>query len=637
MVQLWPQIGLQIGNQQPELKKKPILKDSKGLPMQSTIPVVWTNGLPVWKWLPAKTSWVGTQIWATVWAWLPSTKQIEQAKPFIQEQAITKAPVSTDVSKPKTDYTLSKIDIIEKAKREHPRLQEWLDAWAITVEDIYSKVLQEHPKIKALHDQWEIDMGEEMVDNKSIWQEVWQIATDVVGWAYDSVTWLPRFIAENLSKGVGWIAKELWADQEKVDTLVWSYISSLSDFSGEAMGANKKNVAYKGTKLLGDLAQIANPAWLGKLGIKAWWIAGKVAKEWSLVSKIAKWATQGAVDTAVMMPQTEQRMATPWELALWGVIWWAIPAVWAAYQKWKEWLGKLGQKIYAKTIKLTPSQIKKIVKPSIAWTDPERWLIDRKITGSLDNIQKELDDIASNSYKTLNEKVANVPWEFKSEAGDKILTALKKKVKGIEWLEEVTSKIDDLLAKWEKGYTLKDMFTVKRLLDKRIKLYWSSGDPIAQETVEWLRNLRENLRSNIDDIAKKAWLDDVRSLSKEIQVSTEISNALDNTINREAGNRAMSLTDILVWWSLWAGVFAWTGDPRDAIKVVWWTLLTKKVLENPAIRTKIAVQLDKLAPKIKQELASNILDKTPLSKMAQELIRKAITQASVKGLSPKQE
>lgn len=636
MVQIWPQIGL---NTWPVLSKKPILKNDKGLPVKNATPMSTTKGLQMNKGLPVKTSWVWTQIGGTIGAWLPNKKQIEQAKPFIQEQIKVETPINTAVetTKPKTDYTLSKVDIIEKAKREHPRLQEWLDIWDITEDDIFSKVLLEHPKIKVLHDQWEIDMGEETDGNESMEQDVWQIATDVVGAAYDSVTWLPRFIAENLSKWIGWIAKELWADQEKVDTLVWSYISSLSDFSGEAMGANKENVAYKGTKLLGDLAQIANPAWLGKLGIKAWWVAGKIAKEWSLISNVAKWATQAAVDTAVMIPQSEQRMAKPWELALWATIWWAIPAVWAAYQKWKEWLWKLGQKIYAKTIKLTPSQIKKITKPNIAWTDPERWLLDRKITGSLDDIQNKLDDIASTSYKTLNEKVANVPWEFKSEAGDKILNALKKKVTGIEWLEEITTKIDDLLSKWKKGYSLKDMFTVKRLLDKRIKLYWSSGDPIAQETVEWLRNLRENLRSNIDEISKNVWLDDVRSLSKDIQVSTEISNALDNTINREASNRAMSLTDLLVWWSLGAGVLAGTWDPRDAIKVVGWTLITKKVLENPAIRTKIAVQLDKLAPKIKQELTEHIIDKTPLSKMAQEMIRKAITQASVKGLSPKQE
>lgn len=215
MVQVWPQIGLQMGNQQPELKKKPILKDSKGLPMQSTLPVVWPNGLPVSKWLPAKTSWVGTQIWATVWAWLPSTKQIEQAKPFIQEQINTEAPVSTNVSKPKTDYTLSKIDIIEKAKREHPRLQEWIDAGVITVEDIYAKVLQEHPKIKALHDQWEIDMGEVMVDNK-LSTELKDASQDsairwlVAGWAWLLTLWINKllrspeefsnFIQENVSK-----------------------------------------------------------------------------------------------------------------------------------------------------------------------------------------------------------------------------------------------------------------------------------------------------------------------------------------------------------------------------------------------------------------------------------------------------
>lgn len=468
-------------------------------------------------------------------------------------------------------------------------------------------------------------------ENKSV---LW-VAENVVGWAYDSATGLPRFLATNLAKGVGWIAEKLWADEDKVQELVDSYIDSLKDFSWEAMWADTESGLYKGTKMVWDIAQIANPAWLGKAGIKAGQVAAKIGKEWSLIAKVAKWATQAAVDTAIMMPQSEQRLATGGELALWATIWGAMPLVWAAYKKWKEAVGKLWQKIYAKTIKLNPSQIKKIMKPNIAWVEPERWMLDRKISGNLSQVQSKLDDIADTSYKTLNSKVASVPWEFKSEAGDKILNALKKKVTGVEWLEEVASNIDDMLNKWQKWYSLKDIFSIKRLLDKRIKLYSSSGDPVTQETVEWLRNLREQLRKNIDDISASAGLDDIRTLSKEIQVANEISNSLENTIARESKNRAMSLTDLLVWWTLAWWVYAGTGDPRDTIKVVWGALITKKVLENPAVRTKIAIALDKLAPKAKQELTEAIINKSPISEATKNLVNKIISQLWVKTLSSK--
>lgn len=154
-----------------------------------------------------------------------------------------------------------------------------------------------------------------------------KVATNVAGGAYDSATWLPRFVAENLAKGVGWIAEKLWADEAKVQWLVDSYVESLKDFSWEAMWADTESWVYKATKMVWDIAQIANPSWLWKLGVKAGQIAGKIAKEWSLIGKVAKWATQWVVDTAVFMPQSEQRMATPWEIAIWATIGWAIPAV----------------------------------------------------------------------------------------------------------------------------------------------------------------------------------------------------------------------------------------------------------------------------------------------------------------------
>lgn len=463
-----------------------------------------------------------------------------------------------------------------------------------------------------------------------------KVATNVIGWAYDSATWLPKFVAENLAKGVGWIAEKLWADEAKVQWLVDSYVESLKDFSWEAMWADTESWVYKATKTVWDIAQIANPAWLWKVGVKAWQIAGKIAKEWSLIGKVAKWATQATVDTAIMMPQSEQRMATGKELAIGATLWWALPVIWKAYAKWKEKLWTLWEKIYAKTIKFNPSQIKKIMKPTIAWESPERWILDRKITGNLSEVQTKLDDIAEKSYKALNDKVAWVEWQFKSEAWDSILTALKKKVAWVEWLEDVATNIDDMLAKWKQWYSLKDMFSIKRLLDKRIKLYSSSGDPVAQETVEWLRNLREKLWKNIDDISAGAWLDDIRSLSKEIQVSTEISNALENTIAREAKNRAMSLTDLLVWGTLAWWVYAWTNDPRDVIKVVWGALITKKILENPSVRTKIAVALDKLAPKAKEELKSAIITNTPIKWALKNMVNKIITQSWVKALSSNQ-
>lgn len=464
-------------------------------------------------------------------------------------------------------------------------------------------------------------------------QEFMQWVKNVVGWAYDSATWLPKFLAQNLAKGTAWIAKELWADETKVEQLLNDYMQITEDLSGQWMWADKESLAYKWTKLVWDLAQIANPAWLGKLWVKAGQVAGKVAKEWSLLSNVAKWATIWAVDTAVMVPQSEQRLATPWEIAMWATLWWAMPVIWAGYKKAKEKIWEFGQQLYAKTIKLNPSQIKKIAKDNIAWVDPERWLMDRWIKWSLDDIQKQLDNIAESSYKEINTSTSNVVWRYKSESTEKILSALKKKVEWVEGLEAINTQIDDLMSKGKKWFQVKELIDVKRLLDKRIKLYSSSGDPIAQETVEWLRNLRTDLWKDIDFIAEKAKLPDLRKLSKEIQVSTEISNALDNTINREARNRAMSLTDLIAWWTVWASVYWASGDPVKTMWSIAWLLITKKVLENPALRTKIALKLDKLAPKIQSEIKEAIISKWVVSEPTKKILNDMLVQLWVKTLS----
>jgi hypothetical protein len=55
-------------------------------------------------------------------------------------------------------------------------------------------------------------------------------------------------------------------------------------------------------------------------------------------------------------------------------------------------------------------------------------------------------------------------------------------------------------------------------------------------------------------------------------------------------------------------------------------LITKKVLENPAVRTKIAIALDKLAPKAKQELTEAIINKSPISEATKNLVNKIISQ-----------
>lgn len=579
----------------------------------------------------------------------------EQQEMLKKEKDIAKAEMMQQLVKEKDPDIKKKLQVTVNMSNFADILREdakngWVDLYDMPDKEVVDKYLWAKPEeAKTMQDYLNgkissVDVAKKLgviKEEEDMRSDQLKSFTNVVAWAWASATGLPRFIATNLAKWVWRIAKELWADENKVQEMVDSYTKSISEEQlAKDMGADTESMAYKWTKMAWDIIQVASPSWLGKIGKMAWAKAGQIA--WKIAGKtawtIANVATQWAVDTAVFMPTSEQRLATKWELAWWAAMWVASKVVGKAYTaaKWKIW--QFWEKLYAKTINLNPSQIKKISKANIAWESPERWLLDRKISWSLDEVQTKLDNIAEESYKKINQTIKPVAWRFKSEPADKILTALKKKVSGIEGLEDINTKLDDLMGKSKKWYQLSELVDIKRTLDKRIKMYSSSGDPVAQETAEGLRNLRGKLWEDIDSLADRAWIKNLRELSKEVQVATEISNSLENTIAREGKNRAMSLTDLIVWAWVGGWVLAGTQDIGKTATTVAWLLITKKVLENPAVRTKLAVQLDKLNPKVQQEIQKAIVNNTVLKWSAANIFRKALTLAWVKVLeSNKQE
>lgn len=463
-----------------------------------------------------------------------------------------------------------------------------------------------------------------------------QTVKNIIWWVWDSATWIAQFIGNLWAEKAYKDMIKSWVPEAKARELVDGFKNYLEESKiSKTSGSDTESIWYKVSKTVTDIAQIANPAWLGKAWLKAGQIASNVWKVGWLVGKVAKWVTEAVVDTAIFMPQSEQRMATKWELATSAIIWGVLPVAWTLVKKAKEKIWKFGAKLYASTIKLNPSQIKKIAKTNVAGVEPERRLMDKNIKWNLSQIQTQLDDIAESSYKELNTKAWLIKWEYSSTSWKTILSALKKKVSWVEWLEEINTKLDTLISK--DKFSLTEMFDIKRTLDKRIWMYSKSGDPIAQEVAEWLRNLRDRLWKDIDWIAWSQWLTDLRLLSKDIQVSTEISNALENTIARESKNRIMSLTDIIVWWGVAWWVYASTDDPLKTLQVVAWLLVTKKIFENPAIRTKLAIQLDKLAPKVQTTIKNAIQTGTPLNITMKDILKKAFTQAWVKLLPNKQQ
>lgn len=264
-----------------------------------------------------------------------------QVKRYVEDRQKNKAEMVKMSMWAKDPEEKKQIDLSLKLSNISDIIREWAvkewftDVWDLDDKDVLSKFVSNNPWQETIISDYlngklsNVDVGrqlgliqEPVVEEKDNW-----VVADVTAWALASSTWLPRFVANKSAEAIGWAAKQLWADEEKVTNLVNSYKQSISEEQlTKEMWADTESLAFKGTKMAWDIIQVANPAWLWKVGVKAWQIAEKVGKSWKLLSNVAKWATIGAVDTAVFMPVSEQRLATGKEIAVWAAVWWAIPA-----------------------------------------------------------------------------------------------------------------------------------------------------------------------------------------------------------------------------------------------------------------------------------------------------------------------
>jgi hypothetical protein len=463
-------------------------------------------------------------------------------------------------------------------------------------------------------------------ENKSV---LW-VAENVVGWAYDSATGIPRFVAQNLAKWVWWIAKKLWADEEKVQWLVDSYIESLKDFSWEAIGADTDNMLYKGTKMVWDIAQIANPAWLGKAGIKAGQVAAKIGKEWSLIAKVAKWATIWAVDTAVFMPQSEQRMATGKELAIWAAAWWVLPIAWVWLNVAKKWFAKIAPKLELSWL-LNPSKLNTVKEKLIQeWVDKAdaldvgKWMLDRGIKWNKEQIVSQLDNLANQSKKAVDDTLWKSTTLFKNKTADDLLDKLAQEY---DWSisqagRDKFNKIQWLIQKSKKEWlTLTELNDVKRMVWD-LDPYTATGKvKVSKSDLAWANS---ELKKFIEKSATETieWVDEnmIKMLNNETQIARWLSEWI---ARKESADAVREIVNFMAGRSPWAIVWGTVGyqqgwDWKSTIiwALAWWAL------GSTSMKTKAANMLYKAFNKQEQTVLQKFIQSWWAEKLSPKIINK---------------
>ena len=193
--------------------------------------------------------------------------QLDDRSQVIKEQAFSTKDYQWDDKK--VQQTKVKLaDLSQKAKKKF-----WIDA-TTSDEDIINSMTNSIPNwwelLKNYIENWDKEyLYATWLEDDTFLNRAWDVATDIVWGAYDSVTWLPRFLWKWAANVIWWTAKQLWADEDKVDRLVQSYKDYLDEeMSWKAIGANTDSIAYQATKTVWDLTQVAAWEWLLKWAIQ---------------------------------------------------------------------------------------------------------------------------------------------------------------------------------------------------------------------------------------------------------------------------------------------------------------------------------------------------------------------------------
>ena len=401
---------------------------------------------------------------------------------------------------------------------------------------------------------------------------------DIIWWAYDSVTWLPRFLSDNLAKVVWWTAKKLWADEDKVNYLVQDFIDfGRNEMSAKGMWADAQSATYKITKWVWDLAQVAAWEWLAKNALK-WTQAlnkiNQVKQSW-LLGKMAVWAAEWAADMWVYNIVSESELPTWKDLAVWATLWAAFPLAWAWVKATKNLIKKeawvWAEKLIEKITKVSPAKLQKFENQfgeNVGKFMNDRWLKTRK----------DASEYFINNIKKVDEALWSIQWTFKSPVVDDVLTesvefATKTADQNLNRLLELQKKAAN---EW---LTMSEVNEVKRYFEWHTKFtYGKSQDAIKASKAT---NLDTRLREWQMQTAKENWLDNLAQLNRETQASRYI---LDNA------------KDAAEW-------LLWPVDVTDELLAIhyWWldralsTYVTKSLLKSPKFQSKAVDILNRLA------------------------------------------
>lgn len=484
--------------------------------------------------------------------------------------------------------------------------------------------------------------------------KVWQVWTDIVGGALASASALPKMAVKGVAEWVGWAAKKLWADEEKVDYYVNDLENYLDDSANSKdIWADSDSVAFNVTKGVGDLVQTMAWEQLIKGAVQGTTqganLLNKIKNAPTRWKMIANWI-EGAWDMTLYSIIADNKLPSREETGIGWAIGAAIPWLWAARKAGKKGLEKVAAKLELSWM-LNPAKLNTIknqlitegvdlasagMKKGGTAEDVWKWMIERDMQWSKEQIIQKLWEHAKKSHALKKEVLKQSETLHNVDSAKKSLEAMYEQVKWVPWLEEKAQRIGELYNKdW---LTLSELDEVKSLLDDTINIYTNAGDVRAWALKEWLDNVRKNLRKYIETEADKEGLWNIRLLNNETQVSRSLQDAISRKDSADAAREMLSIFSkgtiwgALGWTAGWP--FDWNTLPWKLWNILVWALAWQFLFSTQA-KTKLASLLNKMTWGTKKELERLVnWEVKTVSKWTEKELQKIVEDLDLKEVNP---
>jgi len=547
---------------------------------------------------------------------------LDDRSQVIKEQAYSTKDYEWD-SKKVQQTKVKLADLSQKAKKKF-----WIDA-SVSDEEIINKMTN------SIENWWELlnnyieywdkeFLYKTGLEDDTFLNRVWDTATDIVWWAYDSATSLFRMWGKGIADAIWWAAKQLWADENKVNSLVESYKDYVdNEFSAKGIWANTDSFAYSATKTVWDLAQVA--AWEGLIKWAIWSTAKwsqllntlKNAPTWQ---KMIAWWVEWAWDMVLYSIVADNKLPTAWETWIWATIWSIIPWAWVLYKAGKplvkKALGKTASQLQLSWL-LNPAKLNSIKNNLInEWTDLAAawlkgwtaedvwtWMIERWFNWDKEKIISDLWEYATKSHKLKREVLGASETLHNVDSAKKSLQVIRDTIDWVPWLEDRLARVDELLGK--EQHTLAELDEIKSILDDTKNLYTVVWNPKSWAINDWLIKVRKDLRKYIEDAAEKEWLGNIKMLNNETQIAKWLQDWISRKDSADAAREMLSVfSKSAIGWAAWYNVWPFDNDTIEwkIWNVIIWALAWK-YLFSTASKTKMASLINKMSWWSKKELS----------------------------------